>query len=366
MPSLFFLCSDIMSVSQSEPPPSKAQYMKAIADEIHKPVKRVFPRRRVHADRKDQVWSMDLADMQEWKADNDGERYILTVVDVFTRFAWARPMRSKSAIDTFAAFISIVEDSKRTPEKLWVDKGVEFYNSVFKKWMATKKVVMYSTFGESKSVIVERFNRTLKTWMWRRFTEENTRRSIDMLPSLLKRYNTRIHSTLGMSPYEASKTKNFSKVNAIINPVVTDKTGIRRRPKFSVGTHVRISRIKGIFEKGYLPNWSREVFTVVETDVPFDSTSPITYKLRDRSGEVLTGSFYQEELNSVKYPDVLLVEEVLKEKKIDGAKHLLVKWLGYSASMNSWIPATDVLDFLGKPKYQVKSVSGSRIKLQKL
>ena len=152
--------------------------MKAIASEIHKPVKRVFNRRKVHAAHKDEVWSMDLVEMQEWKGTNDGSRYMLTVVDVFTQFAWAREMKSKSAIDTFAAFISIVSDSSRQPLKIWVDQGAEFYNGVFKKWMASQSppVIMYSTFGESKSVIVERFNRTLKTWMWRQFTEENTRR----------------------------------------------------------------------------------------------------------------------------------------------------------------------------------------------
>lgn len=171
--------------------PTKEQYMKAIAEEIHRPVKKVFPRRKVHAALKDEVWSMDLVEMREWASDNDGEKYMLTVVDVFTRFAWARPMKTKTAIDTFAAFISIVSESRRQPRKIWVDQGSEFYNSVFKKWMAAQSppVVMYSTFGESKSVIVERWNRTLKTWMWRRFTEENTRRWVSMLPSLVHRYN---------------------------------------------------------------------------------------------------------------------------------------------------------------------------------
>ena len=161
--------------------------MKQIADEIHKPVRKVKQRRTVRVSRPNEIWSMDLADMQEWKAENDGERYILTIVDVFTRYAWAVPMKSKTAIDTFAAFISVVDSSKRQPERIWVDQGAEFYNSVFKKWMKAQDppVTMYSTFGESKSVIVERFNRTLKTKMWYFFTKENTRRWIDELPALL-------------------------------------------------------------------------------------------------------------------------------------------------------------------------------------
>jgi len=209
--------------------------MKAIADEIHKPVRKVKHRRHVRAASRDEIWSMDLVDMNEWKNDNDGEKYMLTVVDVFSRFAWARPMLTKSANDTFAAFIDIVDSSGRQPKKIWVDQGAEFYNSTFKKWMkangksADFPVVMYSTFGESKSVIVERFNRTLKTKMWHYFTEENTRRWVDELPRLMSWYNRRVHSKLGMSPWEASKKKNAQKVYLIHNPV-TDEEGVKRVP----------------------------------------------------------------------------------------------------------------------------------------
>lgn len=311
--------------------PSREEYMKAIADEIHKPVRKVKHRRHVRASERDEIWSMDLVDMSEWKADNDGEKYMLTVVDVFSRFAWARPMLTKSANDTFAAFIDIVDSSGRTPKKIWVDQGAEFYNSTFKKWMKgnsdTSPVIMYSTFGESKSVVVERFNKTLKTKMWHYFTEKNTRRWVDELPRLILSYNKRVHSTLGMSPWEASKAKNAKKVYLIHNQA--DADGGDRVPRYQIGDVVRISRIKGIFEKGYLPNFSREVFTVVETQVPFSLSEPITYKLQDRFGEVLQGSFYDAELGSVKYPDVLLVESVLKEKMVRGEKQLLIKWLGY-------------------------------------
>lgn len=106
--------------------------MKAIADEIHKPVRKVKERRHVRVSELDETWSMDLVDMSEWKADNGGEKYMLTVVDVFSRFAWVRPMLTKSANDTFAAFIDIVDSSGRRPKKIWVDQGAEFYNSTFK------------------------------------------------------------------------------------------------------------------------------------------------------------------------------------------------------------------------------------------
>lgn len=325
--------------------------MKSIAEEIHKPVRKVKERRRVRVNEKDEIWAMDLVDMNEWKDSNNGEKYMLTVVDVFTRYAWARPMSSKNATDTFAAFISIVDSSGRKPKKLWVDQGKEFYNATFKQWMKANGAVMYSTFGESKSVIVERFNRTLKTRMWRYFTEANTRRWVDVLPRLISEYNSQKHSTLKMSPESAGLMAHQKKIYLIHNPPLERENGAymggeKRVPKWKIGDVVRVSRIKGIFEKGYLPGWSREIFTIVETQVPFDVSEPVTYKLQDRNGEVLQGSFYDAELGPVKYPDVFLVEKVLKTKMVKGKKQLLAKFLGYPDSFNRWLPESDVLDDL--------------------
>lgn len=352
-----------MSSDESSEIPKREEYMAAIAEELHRPVRRKYPRRSVRAPSKDAIWSMDLVDMIEWADQNDGEKYMLNVVDVFTRFAWSRPMKTKNATDTFAAFISIVDETKRKPKKIWVDRGSEFNNRIFKTWMRANDCLMYSTFGESKSVIVERFNKTLKTKMWKYFTEKNTRRWVDNLQDWLRWYNTRVHSTLGMSPWEASKKKNFEKVNERINPEPDDEGG-DRKPKYELGDWVRISRIKGVFEKGYHANFSQETFQIDEIDVPFDSQEPIVYKLKDRKGEVLEGSFYEQELTKAKYPNVLLVENVLKEKKIKGVNHLLVKWLGYSDKWNSWVPETDILDFLNK-KYSVKSASEEKIVIKK-
>jgi hypothetical protein len=211
---------------------------------------------------------------------------------------------------------------------------------------------------------VERFNRTLKSKMWHFFTEKNTRRWVDELPALLRWYNTRVHRKLKMSPMEAVKLKNKKKVESVQS--YPADTGGEKRPQFSIGDTVRISRIKGIFEKGYHAGWSQEVFTVVEVRQPFSLSEPITYTLRDRSGEVLQGSFYTEELQKVKYPDVLLVESVLKKKKVGSETQLLVKWLGYNEKMNSWIPENQVLDFLGKPKYEVVSATPTKIRLKRL
>jgi hypothetical protein len=318
----------------------RAEYMRLLARELHKPARKTFERRKVVAYALNEVWSCDLVDLQEWAKENNGYRYILNAVDVFSRYAMSRPLKSKSAKDVLDAFLAIIKTEGRKPRKIWVDKGSEFYNLQFIKWTKSEKIELYSTYSESKSVIVERFNKTLKQNMWRIFSERNNRKWIDILPDLIKEYNNRVHSFLGMTPVEASQKKNEEEVLEIQTDQKKTPKSRPKRSKFHVGDEVRISRVKGTFEQGYLPNWSREQYVITHV-LP---TDPVTYKIKDYKGESIEGSFYDQELQLVdeKLRGVYLVEEVIKtRKRKDGKKEMLVKWLGYPSSFNSWISEDD-------------------------
>lgn len=300
---------------------------------MHKPARKNYPRRRVLVNEIDDIWGMDLVEMQEWSRDNKGYRYMLNVIDVFSKFAWSEPLKDKTGLTVLNALKDIVKKSGRKPKHIWVDKGKEFYNKNFDEWLNKNNVVRYSTYGEHKSAVVERFNRTLKTNMWKRFTGENTRKWIDMLDKLINEYNNKVHSAIGMTPVQASKKENEMKV--INNDRY--KTLVKQTRKFKVGDTVRISRTKLLFERGFHPNWTEEVFTVVEVK----NTLPVTYKLKDLNGEILDGSFYNEELQKTKQ-ELYRIEKVLRKKKINGVEHALVKWLGYNEKYNQWIPVKDL------------------------
>jgi hypothetical protein len=276
--------------------------------------------------------------MQEWSEDNEGFRYMLNIVDVFSKFAWSIPLKDKKGLTVLNAFKQIVKKSGRIPKHIWVDEGKEFYNKNMDEWLKENNVIRYSTHGEHKSAVVERFNRTLKTNMWKRFTAENTRNWINMLDKLLTEYNNKKHSTIKMTPIEASKKDNEGIVWNNLNNNINTVTG---KQKFKVGDTVRISRIKAVFEKGYLPNWSEELFTVVKVK----RTNPFTYKLSDTNGDILEGSFYNEELQKSlqKEKDIYRVEKVIRKKKINGIEHGLVKWVGYSNKFNTWEPMTNII-----------------------
>ena len=141
-----------------------------LAEELHKPIIKKFEKRKVHAAFKDNIWGADLADMQLLSKYNQGIRFLLCVIDIFSKYAWVVPLTDKKGVSIATAFQSILKQSNRKPNKIWVDKGSEFYNAAFKKWLQDNDIVMYSTNNEEKSVVAERFIRTLKSKIYKHMT----------------------------------------------------------------------------------------------------------------------------------------------------------------------------------------------------
>ena len=234
------------------------------------------------------------------------------------------------------AFQFIVKTSNRKPKYIWVDESKEFYNEDMTAWLKDGNINRYSTHGEHKSAIAERFNRTLKDRMWRRFTADNTRNWIDMLDDLVSKYNTSYHNTIRMRPVDASKKKQ-NETEVWENLFRNDDKTSKKSTKFKVGDTLRISRIKGIFEHGFLPNWSEQVYKIES----INNSESVTYVLKDLQDEIIEGSFHAEELQKTSQ-EIYRIEKVLRKKKIDGIEHVLVKWIGYSDKFNEWLPVSKI------------------------
>ena len=219
--------------------------------------------------------------MQLFSKQNSGFKYLLTVIDVYSKYAWIIPLKTKSSSSIIEAFTELFKDRK--PKKLWTDSGKEFLNKEFKQFLNKNNVEIYQTFNEGKAVVVERFNRTIKEKMWRYFTEHNTKKYLDILPKLLNEYNNSYHSTIKMTPTQGSKPNN--KI-IYIHEINSDK------PKFKIGDRVRIYKYKKHFEKGYETNWTKEIFVIDK----ILKTNPITYQIKDLNNEPIIGSFYFKEL----------------------------------------------------------------------
>ena len=305
-------------------------WQEKLADELHKPIRRNFPKRRVIVHNVDDIWCSDLVDMQKLSKWNKGYKYLLMVLDLFSKYGWIVPLKTKTGLEVSKAFESIFKKGK--PKKLWVDKGKEYYNKNMLDLLAKNNIEIYSTENEEKSSVCERWNRTIKEKMYKRFTMQNNTVYIEILPKILASYNNSKNRSIGMTPNEARKRENYGKVYFnLYGDLAESQNG---KPAFKIGDTVRISKYKRkTFDKGYTPNWTEEVFLISE----IQPTNPITYKIKDLNGEEIKGTFYVEELQKTDQT-IYRIEKVIRKTK-DKA---LVKWKGYPAEFNSWIPLKDL------------------------
>ena len=253
-----------------------------LADELHKPIIKKFDKRKVYSQFKDNVWGVDLADMQSLSRKNKGIKYLLCAIDLYSTYAFIIPLKDKKGISIVNAFNKIIEQSNRKPNKIWVDQGGEFYNNVFKKWLSDNDIIMYSTYNEGKSVVAERFIRTLKNKLYKHMTATGKNVYYDILDNIVNKYNNTKHSTIKMKPIDVGDN----------NKRVYIDEHKEKDSKFKVGDRVRISRYKNIFAKGYAPNWSKEIFLVDK----INDTEPYTYNLKDFNDDEIIGSFHDKEL----------------------------------------------------------------------
>ena len=253
----------------------------------------------------DETWQADLVEMIPYVTKNKGYKYLLTVIDIFSKYAWAVPIKTKTGKDVASAMKYIINNG-RIPRKLHVDRGKEFYNKEFKLLMKQHDIELYSTFSNLKASICERFNRTLKNKMWKQFSLRGTYKWFDILPDLIREYNETKHRTIKMKPKDVTKMNEKD----LLQTVYEQHQIVEREqsPKFKIGEKVRISKYKHMFEKGYTPNWTTEVFTIKTV------------------------------LKTIKYPDVYLIEKVLRRR----GNKCYVKWLGFDSSHNSWINKEDL------------------------
>ena len=299
---------------------------------LHKPVRRRFTRRRTLVGGIDHQWQADLIDVHQLKRDNEGYVYLLTCIDVFSKYAWVVPLKDKTGRSLTTAFREIF--SSRRPFKLQTDKGTEFKNRVVQKYLREVGVDFFTTENDDiKASVVERFNRTLKERLWRYFTQARSTRYLDVLPSMVSAYNRSFHGAIGRAPSEVTVQNQEDVWHALYSTDGDEKS--EKKPTLKVGDRVRLSKTRRTFKKGYLPSWTRELFTVAGVL----RTTPTTYTIRDDQGEVLQGTFYAQELQRVGEKDRYEIETILDQRVgARGEKQYLVKWLGYPSSFNEWVP----------------------------
>ncbi|GFX72116.1 putative uncharacterized transposon-derived protein F54H12.3 [Trichonephila clavipes] len=273
---------------------------------LHKPARRRFKRNRVLVGGIEEQFQADLLDLQSLSQYNNGYKYLLTCIDVFSKYAWAIPLRDKKSKSILKGFEKIFRERK--PLSLQTDKGTEFKNKAVQTYFKKMNVHFFTTNNETKASIVERFHRTLMSKMTKYFAEYNTQKYINVIEKLISSYNHTWHRSIKMEPFNVNIDNQGQVWQNLYGDISETKV---KRPVFKINDKVRISKWKGRFDKGYENNWSIEIFIIYKI-LP---RNPFVYMLKDLKGEIIEGTFYEKEIQKVTESGYFPVEKILKKRK---------------------------------------------------
>ena len=308
------------------------------------PARRRFTRNHIYVAGINAQWQADLADMQGIARQNGRIRYLLTVIDVFSKFAWAMPVHSKDANAITAALgQDLTTANPRHPKRLQTDKGKEFFNSNFQTLMKPHGIQHFASESKLKAAVVERFNRTIKTRIWTYLSDRGTVRWVDVIQDLVDAYNHSRHRSINMAPADVQK-KNENRL--WVRLFEDGDTYLTHQ--IPNGAMVRASSHKTIFDKGYMPNWTKEQFTVSKAKPPRKGTKRRVYKLMDYNDETVKGSWYPEEIQEISDNQYRIEKDLRRRTLPDDKNELFVRWEGWPEKYNSWIKETDKYDVVAE------------------
>ena len=310
---------------------------------VHRETRSKFKRRRVVAPFVDYQWDVDTANMAYYKKDNDGFGYFVLAIDILSKYVWTVPLQTPSAEEMVRALTQIFALGRK-PTHLRSDQGTEFVNRKVKALLKKEGVTFFVTHNVVKASYAERVIKTIKSRLIRYMTHKQTRRWIDILSDITDSYNRTYHRSIKRTPRSVKDTDSVElwKLQYTSQP----KSSVRKHAaprlkgyKYKVGDLVRVSFLRWAFQREYDERWSRELFVVNER---FMSDSLPQYRLKDYAGEVISGTFYENQLKQAFEQDRYLVEKVLRTRKRAGHKQLLIRWRGWPSKYDSWVNEEDV------------------------
>ena len=308
--------------------------MEDLSQELNKPVINKFERKKIVINHIDEIHSCDLVDMIKYSKVNRGYKYIFTNIDIFSKYAWAFPIKSKTIKDIKPCFEKIFKERK--PKYIWSDQESSFFSKEMLKFFEDNNVKIYYTYSNLKAVVIERFNRSLREQMMKSFVKNNNTVWYNILPELIKKYNNRYHRTIKMKPIDVNNLNEKRIKNTVYNYDITNK-----KPKYKINDIVRISlKRRELFDKptGNI-KWSEELFKIYK----INKSNVITYQIKDMNDEIIKGIFYEKELQKTRNTsNEYIIEKILKTNK----NKIYVKWRGYSNNFNSRIDKNSVTKYI--------------------
>ena len=256
--------------------------MEDLSEELNKGVINKFERKKIIVNHIDEIHSCDLVDMIKYSRVNRGYKYIFTNIDIFSKYAWCFPIKSKTIKDIKPCFEKIFKERKS--KYIWSDQESSFFSKEMLKFFEDNNVKIYHTYSNLKAVVIERFNRSLRELMMKQFVKNNNTIWYNILPELIKKYNNRHHNTIKMRPIDVNKSNEKHIKNTVYNYDI-----INKKPKFKINDLVRISlKRRELFDKatGNI-KWSEELFKIYK----INKSNVISYQIKDMNDEIIKGIF---------------------------------------------------------------------------
>ena len=252
---------------------------------LHKQAKRKFRHDPIVVQGIDTQWSFDLIDVMTISDENKGYKYLLTVIDALSKYAWVVPLRDKISATVGKAMSNIFKKSGRIPVRARSDRGTEFMGAAFQKMLKQNNIRFFTADNYTKEAIIERFNRTLRSRLWKFFEASNSKYYLDVLPDIVHSYNNRVHRTTGMAPANVTPYNAYKVWKKMYGHLLKER---KQKAKLKINDLVRLNKSKKTFEKGYSSNYTREIFVI--HSISHSGVLP-RYKVKDLDGEVILGSF---------------------------------------------------------------------------
>ena len=310
---------------------------------VHRETRSKFKRRRVVAPFVDYQWDVDTANMTFYKKENDGNAFFVLAIDILSKFIWTVPLRTTTGQEMVLALKRMFA-AGRKPTHLRSDQGTEFVNRNVKALLKKEGVTFFVTHNVVKASYAERAIKTIKSRLVRYMTHKQTHRWIDILPKVTESYNQTYHRSIKRSPQSVKPTDSVELWKRQYDTIPMSNSNRRHvsavaKFKYKVGDLVRVSFLRRPFQREYDERWSRELFVVNQR---FMSDNIPQYFLKYYAGELVSGTFYSNQLKKAHEQTNYLVEKVLRHRTRRGQKELLVRWRGWPAKYDSWISAEDV------------------------
>ena len=310
---------------------------------VHREDRPRFKRRRVIAPFKDYQFDADTADMSFYSRHNNGYKYFVLLIDIFSRYVWTVPLKSKTGQEMVKALKSVFAQGRQCVQ-LRTDKGTEYLNRYVNSYLKEEGIKHFETQNQPKSSYAERAIRTVKTRLTRYMTHKQTHKWVDVLGEITRSYNNTYHRSIKQTPAsikDKDEVFQWKLQYDTLPEKPRDKTTYARY-KFKKGDEVRVSFLRKTFQKQHDERWSRETYTVISRGM---NNGIPQYTLRDYSGTDIKGKFYQNQLLKAFPSETFLIERVISRRRRGGLEEVLVKWKGWDKRYNTWLKATDLEDY---------------------